>query len=177
MATGGASTRKEEDFRHTCGLCMEPYRGRTPKILPCFHTFCLPCLTALQASVTIATPRNPPEDGNRLPEGEEAQSETNTDDNEKKTPETPDSKGETDDVNTSGHDARKAVLLCPMCRAPVPVPEGGVAHLQVRNAFILDMCSLEHVYLETIGCRHTTLSRFSLVRASVSTLSLHNRLS
>ncbi|KAK7091788.1 hypothetical protein V1264_009427 [Littorina saxatilis] len=140
MATGGASTRKEEDFRHTCGLCMEPYRGRTPKILPCFHTFCLPCLTALHASVTKATPGNPPEDGNRLPEGEEAQSETNTDDNEKKTQETPDSKGEPDDVNTSGHDARKAVLLCPMCRAPVPVPDGGVADLQVRNAFILDFC-------------------------------------
>ncbi|KAK7091789.1 uncharacterized protein [Littorina saxatilis] len=137
MATGGASTRKDEDFRHTCGLCMEPYRGRTPKILPCFHTFCLPCLTTLEASVTIATPGNPPEDDGRQPEGEEQQSETNRDDNEKKTPETPDSKEESDDVtfssndvSTSGQEPRKAVLLCPMCRAPVPVPEGGVAHLQ-----------------------------------------------
>ena len=60
MATGGGSPggRKEEDFRHTCSLCMEPYRGRRPKLLPCFHTFCLPCLTALQLSVTAAAGTN-----------------------------------------------------------------------------------------------------------------------
>ena len=57
MATGAAENKtKSDDFRHTCGLCMEPYsRGRSPKLLPCFHTFCLPCLTALAENVTSTT--------------------------------------------------------------------------------------------------------------------------
>ena len=59
MATGAAENKtKSDDFRHTCGLCMEPYsRGRSPKLLPCFHTFCLPCLTALAENVTSTTTR------------------------------------------------------------------------------------------------------------------------
>ena len=59
MATNGADTKKADDFRHTCALCMEPYRGRNPKLLPCFHTFCLPCLTELAENVTAtATSEN-----------------------------------------------------------------------------------------------------------------------
>ena len=58
MASGGADKKKEDDFRHTCGLCMEPYRCRTPKLLPCFHTFCLPCLAALVENVHTATSKN-----------------------------------------------------------------------------------------------------------------------
>ena len=59
MATGAAENKmKSDDFRHTCGLCMEPYsRGRSPKLLPCFHTFCLPCLTSLAENVTSTTTR------------------------------------------------------------------------------------------------------------------------
>ena len=76
MATGGSPTQQEEDFRHTCSLCMEPYRGRSPKILPCFHTFCLPCLTALQESVTTATTERPLEEKT---EPEENQPDSKTD--------------------------------------------------------------------------------------------------
>ncbi|KAL8576374.1 hypothetical protein ACOMHN_048941 [Nucella lapillus] len=46
MATGRG---KEVDSRFTCTICFEPYRGREAKILPCFHTFCLPCLAGLVA--------------------------------------------------------------------------------------------------------------------------------
>ncbi|XP_076467985.1 uncharacterized protein LOC143298867 [Babylonia areolata] len=41
MATGSA----EEDT--TCSVCLELFEGRRPKILPCKHTFCLPCLKDL----------------------------------------------------------------------------------------------------------------------------------
>ncbi|XP_025087344.1 uncharacterized protein LOC112560013 isoform X2 [Pomacea canaliculata] len=30
-----------------CSVCLLPFVGRQPKILPCFHTFCLPCLTSM----------------------------------------------------------------------------------------------------------------------------------
>ncbi|KAK7105897.1 early endosome antigen 1-like [Littorina saxatilis] len=42
MATGG-----EVDSHTTCSVCLEPFAGRTPKLLPCFHTFCLSCLSQL----------------------------------------------------------------------------------------------------------------------------------
>ncbi|KAK7490551.1 hypothetical protein BaRGS_00018154, partial [Batillaria attramentaria] len=35
------------DSRVVCSVCLEPYRGRQPKLLPCFHTFCLPCLSQI----------------------------------------------------------------------------------------------------------------------------------
>ena len=61
MATGGRDSpsasgikRKDEDFRHSCGLCLEPYRDRIPKLLPCYHSYCLPCLRDLEASVKVA---------------------------------------------------------------------------------------------------------------------------
>ena len=130
MATGGVPTWKEEDFRHTCSLCMEPYRGRSPKILPCFHTFCLPCLTALQDSVTTATPERRLEEKNRSTEDEEQKQPDSNSDEEKKQ----DKKSEGDDVtNERIDDVEKSVLLCPTCRAPVSIPEGGVAALQVRS--------------------------------------------
>ena len=128
MATGGASAKKEEDFRHTCSLCMEPYRGRSPKILPCFHTFCLPCLTALQDSVTTATPDRSLEEKKRPTEHEEEKQPDSTSDEWKKQ----DKKSEGDDVtNERNDDVEKSVFLCPTCRAPVPIFEGGVAALQV----------------------------------------------
>ena len=145
MATGGSPTQQEEDFRHTCSLCMEPYRGRSPKILPCFHTFCLPCLTALQESVTTATTERPLEEKT---EPEENQPDSKTDGAvvEKETAEKQDGtcgaggvNGAVGDVTydstniIGGHDdAGKGVFLCPTCRAPVRIPEGGVANLQVK---------------------------------------------
>ncbi|KAL8607514.1 hypothetical protein ACOMHN_004483 [Nucella lapillus] len=33
--------------REICSVCLEPFRGRDPKLMPCFHTFCLPCLTRM----------------------------------------------------------------------------------------------------------------------------------
>ena len=129
MATGGAPTRKEEDFPHTCSLCMEPYRGRSPKILPCFHTFCLPCLTALQDYVTIATPERRPEQEKRPTEDEDQKQPDSNSDEGKKQDET--SQGD-DVTNDRSDDVEKSVFLCPTCRAPVSIPEGGVAALQVR---------------------------------------------
>ena len=41
MATGGERT----SGRLTCAVCLEKYRR--PKLLPCFHTFCLTCLESL----------------------------------------------------------------------------------------------------------------------------------
>ena len=129
MATGGTPTRKEEDFRHTCSLCMEPYRGRSPKILPCFHIFCLPCLTALQDSVTIATSKRRPEQEKRPIEDEDhKQPDSNSDQGN-----TQDKTSEGSDVTKDqSDDVEKSVFLCPTCRAPVSIPEGGVAALQVR---------------------------------------------
>ena len=108
---------------------MEPYRGRSPKILPCFHTFCLPCLTALQDSVTIATPATRHEKENRPTEDEDQkQSDYNSDEGKKQ-----DKTSEGDDVtNDRSDDVEKSVFLCANCRAPVSIPEGGVAALQVR---------------------------------------------
>ena len=45
MATGGDD--KSVDSRVTCSVCLEPYTGQHPKLLPCFHTFCTPCLIQL----------------------------------------------------------------------------------------------------------------------------------
>ncbi|KAK7496180.1 hypothetical protein BaRGS_00012590 [Batillaria attramentaria] len=50
MATGGSD--RSVDSRVVCSVCLEPYRGRQPKLLPCFHTFCLPCLSQLAESGT-----------------------------------------------------------------------------------------------------------------------------
>ena len=46
MATGALSA-DSVDSRVTCCVCLEPYRGRRPKLLPCLHTLCLPCLNQL----------------------------------------------------------------------------------------------------------------------------------
>ena len=127
MATGGVTTRKEEESRHTCSLCMEPYRERSPQILPCFHTFCLPCLTTLQDSVTPATPERRLEAVNRPTEVEEQkQLDSNREEGKKQ-----DKTREDYDVTNDRNDVDKTVFFCPTCRAPVPIFEGGVAALQV----------------------------------------------
>lgn len=36
-----------------CSVCLLPFVGRQPKILPCFHTFCLPCLTSMVKHQTV----------------------------------------------------------------------------------------------------------------------------
>ena len=128
MATGGVTTRKEEDSRHTCSLCMEPYRERSPQILPCFHIFCLPCLNTLQDFVTSATPERRLEEENRPTEVEEQkQLDSNREEGKKQ-----DKTSEGDDVtNDRNDDVDKSLFLCPTCRAPVSVPEGGVTPLQV----------------------------------------------
>ena len=162
MATGAAENKmKSDDFRHTCGLCMEPYsRGRSPKLLPCFHTFCLPCLTSLAENVTSTTTRGENRgrteeeaadttadgetrkgDGHeetavgveeKLQEEEEEMEEENEDGEQGKGEKT---RGEGDDDEGKGEKASDPgdVFLCPTCRAPVTVPKRGVAALQVSG--------------------------------------------
>ena len=162
MATGAAENKmKSDDFRHTCALCMEPYsRGRSPKLLPCFHTFCLPCLTSLAENVTSTTTRGENRgrteeeaadttadgetrkgDGHeetavgveeKLQEEEEEMEEENEDGEQGKGEKT---RGEGDDDEGKGEKASDPgdVFLCPTCRAPVTVPKGGVAALQVSG--------------------------------------------
>lgn len=134
MATGGVpGSRKDEDFRYTCTLCMEPYRGRSPKILPCFHSFCLPCLTALEASVTTANS-----------ESSRSEDEKKSDDQGNGDGKTTEEEDETESENTKPDVSREnqaeaenqigpgKIFLCPSCRAPVTVPKGGVACLQTN---------------------------------------------
>ena len=161
MATGAAENHtKSDDFRHTCGLCMEPYgRGRSPKLLPCFHTFCLQCLTALAGNVTSTTTREEnrgrteEETSDTTADGEtrkgdgheetavgveeklqeeEEEKEENEDGEQGKGEET---RGDGDDDEGKGEKASDPgdVFLCPTCRAPVTVPKGGVAALQVSG--------------------------------------------
>ena len=138
MATGGEPPdgSKEEDFRHTCSLCMEPYRGRCPKLLPCFHTFCLPCLTALQLSVTKAAPDNQTESGGQSSEEEKEKQSTLGKDCRDTQGAGTDGTSQSADVRT-GDDVSdvdkppRATFPCPTCRTPVAIPEGGVASLQV----------------------------------------------
>ena len=161
MATGATENKKKsDDFRHTCGLCMEPYsRGRSPKLLPCFHTFCLPCLTALAENVTSTTTekknrgRTEEETSDTTADGEtvmgdgseetaieaeellqeeEKEKEENEDGEHGKGEKT---RGKGDDDEGKGEKASDPgdVFLCPTCRVPVTVPKGGVAALQVSG--------------------------------------------
>ncbi|PVD28729.1 hypothetical protein C0Q70_11323 [Pomacea canaliculata] len=43
-----ASSNVPDDVAFICSVCLEPYKGRNPKLLPCFHTLCLPCLKDLE---------------------------------------------------------------------------------------------------------------------------------
>lgn len=70
------------DAHRPCPICFEK-AYKTPKLLPCCHTFCLPCL-------------------------KDHLRNTNSDD----------------------------ILVCPMCRANIHIPEGGVKELQ-ENYFVI----------------------------------------
>ncbi|KAL8589522.1 hypothetical protein ACOMHN_015908 [Nucella lapillus] len=144
MATGGppVTRDKEVDVRYTCCLCMEPYRGRSPKLLPCHHSFCLPCLTALEASVRsakrdAATDDDPGQKETQTeqaahPKGEEGEGEAAAacEGPEGTRPLKDDAPVGTDDVTAShDDDVDRGSFLCPTCRAPAPIPEGGVATL------------------------------------------------
>ncbi|KAK7500421.1 hypothetical protein BaRGS_00008328 [Batillaria attramentaria] len=135
MATGGAERNVQgDDFRQTCGLCMESYRGRQPKLLPCFHTFCLPCLTTL--AETAATSANT------------RQKESSTDTKKQEITGAADevsggtggdegdggdfSGGLRDAENHHGDTGEVIMFLCPTCRSPVRVPDGGVKNLQAN---------------------------------------------
>ncbi|XP_076456788.1 uncharacterized protein LOC143291074 [Babylonia areolata] len=135
MATGTQPTNKdkftERDVRLSCSLCMESYRGRSPKILPCYHTFCLPCLIALEASAAAA--------GSSAPDGTTQQSDVKCGDVKEESlekQEAADGEGGVCDGDANTAVCRdgggKVVFLCPTCRAPVPVPDGGVATLQTN---------------------------------------------
>ena len=124
---------KGDDFRHYCALCMEPYRGRTPKLLPCFHTFCQLCLTSL-----VERSSEIDEDNDATKEEQEAPESGDITDDAKSDVSEP--AGETLEGSEQERESRgtrvrreKKKFLCPTCRAPVTVPEGGVAALQVSR--------------------------------------------
>ena len=59
---------------------------------------------------------------------DQKQPDSNSDEGNKQ-----DKKSEMDEVtNDRSDDLKKSLFLCPTCRAPVSIPEGGVAALQVR---------------------------------------------
>ncbi|KAK7454691.1 hypothetical protein BaRGS_00039557 [Batillaria attramentaria] len=99
MATAGDSARV------TCSICMESYKGRRPKLLPCFHTFCLPCLTALEENAKLT---QMPEDlgtASLSPYDKDAEKDTGT---------------------------VTLTICCPTCRKDISVPSGGVASFQAN---------------------------------------------
>ncbi|KAK7107067.1 myosin heavy chain, clone 203-like [Littorina saxatilis] len=68
MATGGVDP--DLDHRKTCSICLESFRGRHPKLLPCFHTFCLPCLRQLTCDGTQQLSLEGPQNEGERTEGE-----------------------------------------------------------------------------------------------------------
>ncbi|XP_025097874.1 myosin-13-like isoform X1 [Pomacea canaliculata] len=61
------ATRSDaDDATSICSICLEPYKGRNPKLLPCFHTLCLPCLKDLeQHSLQALSDRKGSQDDDR----------------------------------------------------------------------------------------------------------------
>ncbi|KAL8592658.1 hypothetical protein ACOMHN_037598 [Nucella lapillus] len=57
MATAGGgpwgSSKMDLESFLTCSICMEPFRS--PKILPCVHSFCLQCLRSCLTSASGTT--------------------------------------------------------------------------------------------------------------------------
>ena len=143
MATGGtppSENMKSDDFRHCCSLCMEPYRGRCPKLLPCFHTFCLPCLTALADNAARSGTGEGDGEKDLKSDDKEEDAESG---GEKKTEENEEG---TEDKTEDDHHGD--TFLCPTCRAPVVIPEGGVTALQVmKHIFIVKYYTREEMLM------------------------------
>eukprot|EP00745_Piridium_sociabile_P002049 TRINITY_DN11222_c0_g1_i3.p1 TRINITY_DN11222_c0_g1~~TRINITY_DN11222_c0_g1_i3.p1 ORF type:complete len:147 (-),score=29.85 TRINITY_DN11222_c0_g1_i3:47-487(-) len=144
MASGGPSGQKgkEVDLHHTCGMCMEPLRRRSPKLLPCFHSFCLVCLTALEKSVTSAKHEAATHDDSGQKEAQtEQQPQADSDHGDSEATPPPLSEGSSplndvtqagsDDVSASPEEVAQVRFPCPTCRTLVDIPEGGVAAFQV----------------------------------------------
>ncbi|KAL8562459.1 hypothetical protein ACOMHN_008604 [Nucella lapillus] len=124
---------KSSDFRH-CSLCLESYsRSRTPKLLKCFHTFCLPCLT------TLTTLPEEPErkDGEDKEEASEDEAPTAA---EEPVEEDLDQKEDVSDAESVRSEAsvRKydgkswKSFPCPACRTPIVIPPQGLLGLQTN---------------------------------------------
>ncbi|XP_076469336.1 uncharacterized protein LOC143299789 isoform X2 [Babylonia areolata] len=167
---GGSETEQDDCFLESCSVCLEPYGvDRAPKILSCFHTFCLPCLTALAesaaataaatttASAGLAVVTEAGCGGKEELLGEEAaerklaaedrfdsssaqHEDRGTKDNVEEGCAGNEGDGnesvkeeETEEEEASSRVAQSPkVFVCPTCRAPVTVPEGGVAVLQTN---------------------------------------------
>lgn len=100
---------KEDDLHKCCSLCMDPLKGKRPKVLPCLHTFCSECISKL---IVKATKEGALDDGREDEEGEkEGQAE-----GKKK--------------------EEKARFPCPTCRRPVPIMKGGVDAYMVMSFII-----------------------------------------
>ncbi|KAK7507171.1 hypothetical protein BaRGS_00001106 [Batillaria attramentaria] len=113
MASGGKNTAGTEVNRLTCSVCLEPFRQ--PRLLPCFHTFCTPCLQELADSVVTGAT-----DKESTCKGKEQ-----------------DSSGT--DQNSETVDTKSSSFLCPTCRKPVTVPPGGVKEFQSNFYLEADM--------------------------------------
>ncbi|KAK7507437.1 hypothetical protein BaRGS_00001372 [Batillaria attramentaria] len=109
-----APMREGDMMKLLCSVCLEPYRQ--PKLLPCFHTFCTPCLKNLSrpANSVAADPATKTETNGLVEPDMQAQEVTK----------------ETHDALDSGED--HSSFTCPTCRDVVVVPPGGVEDFQ-RN--------------------------------------------
>ncbi|XP_025098012.1 tripartite motif-containing protein 45-like isoform X2 [Pomacea canaliculata] len=177
MATG-RHYKRGSDLRLSCSLCMESYRGRTPKLLPCFHTFCLPCLenivvTATSKKSASHADDSPVKDTKKTCE----ENKQNIEVTEKET--NPEEKKEDKiDDSTEEEEDKEVIFQCPTCRVSIPVPAGGVSQFQT-NFYVdcddepdasldlpveCDTCedgSRETATHECGDCRHRMCSRCS----------------
>ncbi|XP_025098013.1 tripartite motif-containing protein 45-like [Pomacea canaliculata] len=181
MATG-RHDKRGSDLRLSCSLCMESYRGRTPKLLPCFHTFCLSCLenivvTATSKKSASHADDSPVKDTKKTCE----ENKQNIEVTEKET--NPEQKKEDKNDDSGEEEEDKEVTFqCPTCRVSIPVPAGGVSQFQT-NFYLdcddepdasldlpveCDTCedgSRETATHECGDCRHKMCSRCSRLHA------------
>ncbi|XP_076468550.1 uncharacterized protein LOC143299231 isoform X2 [Babylonia areolata] len=130
---GREKTSDDDHCRECCSLCMEMYsRERGPKILPCFHTFCLPCLAAL-TDAARTTERCADSQSLKAEARDLASEELSTTD----TGVVGAGRGSVTEGGLGK--GRPVSIVCPTCRAPATIPEEGPATLQTNFYIVTDV--------------------------------------